>query len=203
VCGPLTDLYRHTLEFADWGLSDVLENWDAGLANNDPDVDAIYRLTQPLGVNFNPEMFVTAIPDGLMCPFNSQNTVYLQEAFWGLLLPVTTSMRVCDIWRGYWVQRLLWEIGGSLCFTPPTVVQHRNPHTLLKDFHDEAALYRDAGRLVNFLRDWKNVGRDMPETIVSLAKAMAGEGFWEQGDVALTIAWVEVGTPAHMPGRVS
>lgn len=35
--------------------------------------------------------------------------------------------RVCDIWRGYWVQRLLWEIDGNLVFGPPTVNQVTQP----------------------------------------------------------------------------
>jgi hypothetical protein len=129
-----------------------------GLANHDPDVDAIYRLTQPLGVNFSSKVFPAVIPKGTMCPFNSQNTVFLEEALWGLLLPVTTTMRVCDIWRGYWAQRLLWEIGGSLCFIPPTVIQHRNVHTLEHDYLDELDLYKDAGRLVDFLRNWTFAG---------------------------------------------
>ena len=44
------------------------------------------------------------LPEGLMCPFNSQNTLFDQKALWGTLIPITTSFRVCDIWRGYWVQ---------------------------------------------------------------------------------------------------
>lgn len=41
-----------------------------------------------------------------MTPFNSQNTLFAAGALWGLLLPVTVTQRVCDIWRGYWVQVL-------------------------------------------------------------------------------------------------
>ena len=32
-----------------------------------------------------------------------------QEAFWGLLLPVTVHGRVSDIWRAYLTQKLLWD----------------------------------------------------------------------------------------------
>lgn len=127
-----------------------------------------------------------------MCPFNSQNTVFLKDAFWALLIPVSTTMRVCDIWRGYWAQRLLWEIGGSVCFIPPTVVQHRNIHTLVNDFEEEHDLYKDAGRLVDFLRAWKFMGTDFPEAVKSLSQAMADEGFWGQLDSDLTAAWVQV-----------
>lgn len=123
-----------------------------GLANNDPDVDAIFRLTRELNVTFSQDACPIAYPSGVMAPFNSQNTIFYREAFWGLMIPITTSFRVCDIWRGYWSQRLLWEIGGNIAFLPPSVVQKRNPHHLLEDFDDETPLYHDSGRLIRFLR---------------------------------------------------
>ena len=75
-----------------------------GMADLDPDVDAIYRLTQKLGVNFETDVASVALPEGVMCPWNSQNTLFEREALWGMLIPVTTTFRVCDIWRSYWVQ---------------------------------------------------------------------------------------------------
>jgi hypothetical protein len=64
-----------------------------GLANVDPDVDAIYRLTQPLNLMFEEDSAAVALPKGIMCPFNSQNTLFAREALWGLLIPVTTTFR--------------------------------------------------------------------------------------------------------------
>ena len=75
-----------------------------GMADLDPDVDAIYRLTQNLGVNFETDVASVVLPEGVMCPWNSQNTLFEREALWGMLIPVTTTFRVCDIWRSYWVQ---------------------------------------------------------------------------------------------------
>lgn len=40
------------------------------LANVDPDVDAIYRLTQPLGITFDAAAFNVLLPRGSFCPFN-------------------------------------------------------------------------------------------------------------------------------------
>lgn len=54
-----------------------------------------------------------------------------------MYIPSGVNMRVCDIWRGYWAQRLLWEIGGSVVFTGGTVEQVRNPHIYEVDFKDE------------------------------------------------------------------
>ena len=65
------------------------------LADEDPDVDAICRLTRDLPCFFDglppttPEML--AVPPGVFVPYNAQATVHLYDAFWGLLLPVTVS----------------------------------------------------------------------------------------------------------------
>ena len=44
---------------------------------------------------------------------------------------------MCDIWRSYWAQRLLWEMGASVMFVSGTVDQVRNAHDYVKDFRDE------------------------------------------------------------------
>ena len=41
--------------------------------------------------------------------------------------------RVSDIWRGYWAQRLLWEIGGHVAFGPPRVSKVRGKIKLVYD----------------------------------------------------------------------
>ena len=57
-----------------------------------------------MGIDFDKLSPAVVLPEGLMCPFNSQNTLFAKEALWATLIPITTSFRVCDIWRGYWVQ---------------------------------------------------------------------------------------------------
>ena len=46
-----------------------------------------------------------------MAPFNAQATLFMRDALWALLLPITVHGRISDIWRGYLVQRLFWDIG--------------------------------------------------------------------------------------------
>mmetsp|Transcript_26572 Transcript_26572/g.71223 ORF Transcript_26572/g.71223 Transcript_26572/m.71223 type:complete len:148 (+) Transcript_26572:1618-2061(+) len=126
---------------------------------------------------------------------------------------MSTPFRVCDIWRSYWAQRLLWEIGGDLCFLGPTVVQIRNTHNYFLDFLDELDLYRDAGRLVRVLATWRpssfesksafesppeessegkqKGGQELPSMMVELAKVMQHNRFWASSDVELMEAWVE------------
>jgi hypothetical protein len=95
----------------------------------------------------------------------------------------------------FFAQRLLWEIGGSLCFTPPTAEQDEELSGLMLDFEDEQKLYEDAGDLIDFLVDWKFTGQHFSEAIPALAQAMADKGFWLQRDVDLAKSWVEVSRP--------
>jgi hypothetical protein len=41
--------------------------------------------------------------------------------------------RVSDIWRSYISQRLLWDVGYHIAFSPPMVDQLRSPHNYLAD----------------------------------------------------------------------
>ena len=84
-----------------------------GVVDGDPDVDAIFRLTRKdagvdLRVQFDKSASPVLLPRGIIAPYNTQNTLHLYDAFWGLLIPQTVAFRVCDIWRGYWAQRLMW-----------------------------------------------------------------------------------------------
>ena len=70
-----------------------------------------------------------ALERGVLCPFNSQATLFYREAFHLLLIPSTTAMRVSDIWRGYFSQRLLWEMGSQLTFDNAEVRRRRTSLT--------------------------------------------------------------------------
>lgn len=159
-----------------------------GLVNKDPDVDAIFRLTQGREVYFA-DQAPCAVQQGKFCPFNTQNTIFLRSTFWGLYLPCTTPFRVCDIWRGYIVQRLLWDIGHSLCFTKPTAIQNRNYHNCLADFHDECDLYLKAGALVNFLTSWKDDAPLLDERMLALVKTLTEHHYFHDQEIEIMRAW--------------
>lgn len=169
-----------------------------GIVNGDPDVDAIYRLTRKdegvrLDVEFDNNAEPVLIPNGLLAPYNSQNTLHLYNAFWGLLLPQTVAFRVCDIWRGYWAQRLLWEIDGYLSFFGPNANQVRNSHSYLEDFIDEKDLYHKGSDLVNFLVNWKPRSKEdlFFDKVIQLSQEMAVKTFWKSEDVILVKYWLE------------
>ena len=111
-----------------------------GLADDNPDVDAVFRLLMPLPVVFRKGVRV-ALGSGSWCPFNSQNTVFWRDAFPLLYLPSYCSFRMTDIWRSFIAQRIAWENGWHVLFREATVTQLRNDHSLMKDFAEEVPGY--------------------------------------------------------------
>lgn len=111
-----------------------------GLADDNPDVDAVYRLTGSLPLVFSDGPSI-ALGEGSICPFNSQNTTWFREAFPLLYLPSTCSFRMTDIWRSFIAQRIGWTCDWPVLFHASTVVQERNDHDLMLDFRDEIPGY--------------------------------------------------------------
>jgi hypothetical protein len=118
-----------------------------GLADENPDVDAIYRLLFPLPQSFGVRREPILVGRGSWCPFNSQNTTWFEEAFPLLYLPSTCSFRMTDIWRSYVAQRIAWENGWPVLFHNATVYQMRNEHDLMRDFNDETPGYLNNQRI--------------------------------------------------------
>jgi hypothetical protein len=111
-----------------------------GLANGDPDVDAIFRLLFSLPLEFW-EGLQLAIGSGSWCPFNSQNTSWWPDVYPLMYLPAYCSIRTTDIWRSFVAQRIAWANKWSVLFHSPTVYQIRNEHDLMRDFRDEIPGY--------------------------------------------------------------
>ena len=111
-----------------------------GLADGNPDVDAIYRLVLPLPIHFRTDRRV-ALGAGAWSPFNSQSTAWFPKAYPLLYLPSYCSFRMTDIWRSFVAQRIAWENGWSVLYTSPDVFQERNEHSLMRDFADEVPGY--------------------------------------------------------------
>ncbi|MDJ0792111.1 MAG: STELLO glycosyltransferase family protein, partial [Acidimicrobiia bacterium] len=121
-----------------------------GLADGDPDVDAVFRMTRPLPVEFRSGISV-ALGEHVWCPFNSQNTTWFRDAFPLLYLPSYCSFRMTDIWRSFVAQRVAWANGWNIIFDSPTVWQDRNEHDLLKDFELEIPGYLHNARIAEAL----------------------------------------------------
>ncbi|CAA6668962.1 unnamed protein product [Spirodela intermedia] len=152
-----------------------------GLSNGLPDVDSVFYFTR--------KSTAVALPQGTMVPVNSFNTLFHSPAFWGLMLPVSVSTMASDVLRGYWAQRILWEIGGYVAVYPPTV--HRPDQAEAYPFAEEKDLHVNVGRLIKFLVAWRSNKPTLFDRILQLSYAMAEEGFWSEKDLKFTVAWLQ------------
>jgi hypothetical protein len=121
------------------------------LADNDPDVDAIYRLVSSKPVKFYKDFDVILAP-GTFTPFNSQSTFWNKETFSFMYFPMYVGWRFADILRGYITQKLLWDIDSVLGYSSPIVYQERNPHNYMVDFNQELVLYNSIMPTINTIK---------------------------------------------------
>jgi hypothetical protein len=138
---------NHNLKSAELTQSDAKIGIWQGLADSDPDVDAIYRLIDNTEIFFDKRAPIV-LAEGTLCPFNSQNTAVRRELFALLYLPAYVTFRFTDILRGLVAQPILWAHGYRLGFTEATVLQERNPHDYVKDFESEIPCYLTPNRVI-------------------------------------------------------
>lgn len=148
---------ENILQKFELAVSDSLTNSfspiQQGLADGNPDVDAVFRMTQPLPLTFQKRGNPIRLSKGLWSPFNSQNTTWYKEAFPLLYLPSFCSFRMTDIWRSFVAQRIAWECNWQLIFHDATVFQERNEHNLLRDFEQEVPGYLQNNKMKKILED--------------------------------------------------
>lgn len=162
-----------------------------GLADENPDVDAIYRLTLPLPIVFNQSKNI-ALGENAICPFNSQNTTWFKEAFPLLYLPSHCSFRMTDIWRSFVAQRIGWTCGWSILFHSSTVKQERNEHNLMHDFRDEIPGYMNNLGICQSLQDLvlsKGVD-NIPLNMIICYQKLIEMGCVDVKEMALLKAWL-------------
>jgi STELLO glycosyltransferase-like protein len=163
-----------------------------GLADENPDVDAIYRLILPLPVSFRKDRQM-ALARGAWCPFNSQNTVWFPAAYPLLYLPSYCSFRMTDIWRSFVAQRIAWENGWSVLFSPADVSQERNEHNLMRDFADEVPGYlhnRAIGERLDRL-SLRAGAENIAANLLLCYEELVKLGVVGTEEIALVNAWVQ------------
>jgi hypothetical protein len=174
-----------------------------GLADDNPDVDAIYRLLFPLPQQFRTDRRV-ALGSGAWCPFNSQNTTWWPAAFPLLYLPAHCSFRMTDIWRSFVAQRIAGINGWHILFHEPTVRQERNEHNLMRDFADEVPGYLNNEPIRERLEATALTPgvAEIPENLRRCYRALVDLGVIAAQELLLLDAWLEdLAACAAAPGR--
>jgi hypothetical protein len=163
-----------------------------GLADRNPDVDAIYRLILPLPVTFNRHTHI-ALGKNSICPFNSQNTTWFKESFPLLYLPSFCSFRMTDIWRSFVAQRICWENEWSVLFHNATVRQERNEHDFIADFAGETQGYLYNHIIMQNLKqlELKPGVENIPENLLICYEQFVRMSLIDKTEIKLIEAWLK------------
>jgi len=161
-----------------------------GLADGNPDVDAIYRLT-----NDNPCYFEKREPvvlsKGTISPFNTQNTIIRKELFPLMYLPTYVTFRFTDILRGLVAQPIMWLYDYQLGFTNATVVQKRNPHDYMKDFILEIPMYQHSERVIELVSNSITRSGSIETNLYNAYKSLLNENIVCEKEMITLEAWLK------------
>ena len=168
------------------GFKDIISPIQQGLANQNPDVDAIYRLVCKLPIDFEIGENIHLLK-GQYCPFNSQNTTFFKEAFPLLYLPSYCSFRMTDIWRSFIAIRICHQLEWDIMFHAPTVFQDRNHHDLMRDFSEEVSGYLGNEKMVEILeglnlKEGEGVST-IAENLITCYEAICSSGFIDEREI--------------------
>lgn len=175
--------------------SDALESMycpiQQGLADDDPDVDAIYRLVVGAPVVFDRKPPVALAP-GALCPINSQNTAWWPDVYPLMYLPSHCSFRLTDIWRGLIAVRIAGAQGWNILFRSATVRQERNEHDFMDDFTKEIDGYLRTSEIARILADTVlPSGKErIPEAMMLCYKALCMAGVFPNEEIQLVENWL-------------
>ena len=189
---PLNEVNSIFEEYDDLLIENLESPIQQGLADTNPDVDAIYRLVFPLPFSFIPDRRIS-LGKGVWCPFNSQNTTWWSDAFPLLYLPSYCSFRMTDIWRSFIAQRIAWENGWVIQFHSPTVWQDRNEHDLMIDFVDEIPGYLNNNLIKEKLStlSLKSGAQHIGQNMLSCYKALVEMDVVGEKEIALLKSWLK------------
>jgi hypothetical protein len=162
-----------------------------GLANNSPDVDAIWRLVLDNYFEYDAGDSVL-LRRGAWCPFNSQSTWWFPVAYPLMYLPSSCTFRMTDIWRSFIAQRCLWELEMGVAFHGAEVSQERNQHDLMRDFKDEVPGYTRNKELVGILEKLSlSAGPDaVGANLLRCYESLVDAAFFAQNELDLVNAWL-------------
>jgi hypothetical protein len=188
---PLDKIHADRPRLTDLDVKTVPCPIQQGLADGNPDVDAIYRLMLPLPLNFKPHVRV-ALSKGAWCPFNSQNTTWWPECYPLLYLPAYCSFRMTDIWRSFIAQAIAWVNGWSVLFHEATVFQDRNEHNLMRDFSQEVPGYLGNSEIVELIHNLplKAGVENIPDNLILVYKTLVNAEFFKIEELSLLEAWL-------------
>jgi hypothetical protein len=161
-----------------------------GLADEDPDVDALYRLTLDEDCFFEKRSPVV-LDSGTICPFNSQNTAFKKAMFPLLYMPSLVEFRYTDILRGLIAQPIMWLYNYKLGFTQATVIQKRNPHDYMRDFQSEIPMYLTGAKIHDFISKKIDARFSVGDNLYLAYEALVAEKVADVKELEIIKCWLK------------
>lgn len=162
-----------------------------GVCEQNPDVDAIYRLiNKDINIKFK-DNFKISVGNSLNT-FNSQNTIWFEKIFPLMYLPVTCSMRCTDIWRSLIALKILKNDRKRILFFGTTMFQNRNFHDLNKDFDQEVPMYLNNKKIFNILDKTKFIKgeKNYLKNLLKAYKILIKNNFILKEELKFLNAWI-------------
>lgn len=185
---PLNNI-KMVLDFNIKSQSKKVDIWQF-LVNQEPDVDAIYRLTNNSKILFNKNGY-HILDKEVICPFNSQNTLFFKPAFILMYLPSFVTMRATDIIRGLVAQPIMWKLNKSLGFGEATAYQDRNPHDYLRDFIDELPIYINSEKIVETIKEQELSCCNGDSSLIKAYLSLNKKNIIQEKEVDILKGWIK------------
>ena len=163
-----------------------------GLADNNPDVDAIYRImNNNINIKFKTHKKISIGKS--FTPINSQNTSWFKAICPLMYLPSTCSMRATDIIRGYVALNILNKHKLNILFHGSNLIQYRNIHDLSKDFYEELILYKNSNRIYKNLQslNFENYKFDFSKCLLISYNKLIKINIIKKTEIKLLKAWIK------------
>ena len=164
------------------------------LAKGDPDVDAVYRLTNK---NYNSDIIFDEnkafiCKKNIFTQGNTQATIWKDKKLFHLLyIPSTVSFRFCDILKMYVAQKCMWKYDKLFCYVSPIVKQDRNEHNYMNDFISEYSMYKSVFHIINNIFDKIQLNGDSNDLLV-VYKKLHEEGIVKELELKLIEEWLKL-----------
>ena len=160
-----------------------------GLADEDPDVDAIYRLTNDAPCYFAKREPIV-LGKGTISPFNTQNTMIRKDLFPLMYLPTYVTFRFTDILRGLIAQPIMWLYDFQLGFVDATVIQKRNPHDYMKDFISEIPMYQHCESIIEIVSNAISYSNSIESNLYNAYKSLLKNNIICDNEMITLDAWL-------------
>ena len=166
-----------------------------GLINGIPDVDSILIQTRIKKNNLINFKFSNNFPllylPGNYVPINSKNTRYLYEIFPYLLLPSSLNERICDIFRGYIMQKFAWSNNGGVIYYFTSLYHNKSLNLKNMHFFEEKDLYYKLDNFLDELNIKLNSKNKYPTNFLDFIKILVDKGFLNMNDLKLYKAFIK------------